>query len=222
MFILAIICLLVVLWFTFSLLVIQCLQRISTTRCLCWVERLRPFYEAYTGPCNSNYRFWPGLLLLLRLGLFFSEARQANMALFTGFCFLIIPLACIFPRGVYKKWPLNILEFLFVLNLSTTFLVVEFTDNVHSDHIQHLVKRLAAQFSTSFALVMFFGILFYHVYSQIKGTLVWKIPTKWVSASMKKLQSVKLRWSHNSESDDETAPLLPQPLPPVIKFPNSA
>ena len=220
LFILAIICLLVVLWFTFSLLVIQCLQRRSTTRCLCWVERLRPFYEAYTGPCNSNYRFWPGLLLLLRLGLFFSEARRANMALFTGFCFLIIPLACIFPHGVYKKWSLNILEFLFVLNLSATFLVVEFADNVHSDHIQHLVKRLAAQFSTSFALVMFFGISLYHVYGRIKGTLVWKIPTKWVSASMKKLQSVKLRWSHNSESDDETAPLLPQPLPPVIKFPN--
>ena len=220
LFILAIICLLVVLWFTFSLLLIQCLQRRSSICCLHWVERLRPFYEAYTGPCNNNYRFWPGLLLLLRLGLFLTEARQRIMALVAGICFLIIPLACIFPHGVYKKWPLNILEFLFVLNLSITFLAVELADNAHSDHVQFLVKRLAAQFSTSFVLVMFFGILFYHVYGRIKGTFVWKIPTKWVSASMKKLQSVKLRWSHNSESDDETAPLLPQPLPPVIKFPD--
>ena len=48
---------------------------------------------------------------------------------------------------------------------------------------------------------------------------MWKKPTKWVSSGVKKLQAVKLRWLQKDESDNEKAPLLPQPLPPVIKFP---
>ena len=220
LFILAIICLLVLLWFTFSLLMIQCLQKRSNIWCLRWVERLRPFFEAYTGPCNNNARFWPGFLLLLRLGLFIIEIQQYNVILAAGLCFLIISLACIFPHGVYKKWPLNVLELLFVLNLGITFVVVQFAGNSRSDRIKTLITGLAAQLSTSFALIMFFGILLYHIYRRIKGTPVWKKPTKLVSAGMKKLQAVKLKWSHkDDESDDEKALLLPQPLPPVIKFP---
>ena len=218
LFVLAIIFLLAVLWLTFSLLLIQCLQKRSNIWCLRWVERLRPFFEAYTGPCNDNCRFWPGFLLLLRLALFVVSAQKTTIPLFAGICFLIIPLACIFPHGIYKKWPLNILELLFVLNLGITFLVVQFT---HSNHVHmNLRKRQAAQLSTSFAFIMFFGILLYHIYRKIKGTPVWKKPTKLVSAGVKKLQGVKLRWSRkDDESDDEKALLLPQPLPPVIKFP---
>jgi hypothetical protein len=48
---------------------------------------------------------------------------------------------------------------------------------------------------------------------------VWKKPTRLVSAGVKMLQAAKLRWSRKDESDDEKAPLLPQALPPVIKFP---
>ena len=220
LFILAIICLLVLLWFTFSLLMIQCLQKRSNIWCLRWVERLRPFFEAYTGPCNNNTRFWPGFLLLLRLGLFIVEIQEYNVTPVAGIFFLIISLACIFPHGVYKKWALNVLELLFVLNLGITFVVVQHTGNSHSDQIKTCTTGLVAQLSTSFALIMFFGILLYHIYRRIKGTPAWKKPTKLVSAGVKKLQVMKLRWSHkDDESDDEKALLLPQPLPPVLKFP---
>jgi hypothetical protein len=219
LFILAIICLLVALWFTFSLLLIQCLQKRSNICCLRWVERLRPFFEAYTGPCNDNSRFWPGLLLLLRFGFFITDIHEYNITLVAGICFLIIPLACIFPHGVYKKWPLNVLELLFVLNLGITLVVVLYAGNSHSAQLNTLANGLAAQISTSFSLIMFFGILLYHIYRRIKGTRVWKKPAKLVAAGVKKLQAVKLRWSRRDESDDEKALLLPQPLPPVIKFP---
>ena len=56
-------------WFTFSLMLIQCLQRRSHLFCFRWVEKLRPFFEAFTGPCRDSYRFWPGLLLFMRFGL---------------------------------------------------------------------------------------------------------------------------------------------------------
>ena len=87
LFILAIFFLLVVLLLTFSLLMIQCLQKRSNIWCLRWVERLRPFFEAYTGPCNDNARFWPGFLLLLRLVLFNVSARITTMPLLAGICF---------------------------------------------------------------------------------------------------------------------------------------
>ena len=98
--------------------------------------------------------------------------------------------------------------------------MVQHTGNSHSDQIKTCTTGLAAQLSTSVTLFMFFGILLYHIYRRIKGTPVWKRPSKLVSAGVKKLQVVKRRWSHKDDkSDDEKALLLPQPLPPVIKFP---
>ena len=216
LFALSIICLLVLLWFTFSLLLIQCLQKRSSIWCLRWVERLRPFFEAFTGPCNDNARFWPGLLLLLRLGLCITQIQEYNVTLIAGICLLIVPLACIFPHGVYKKWPLNIVELLFIVNLGITLVIVPYANSSRSNV---LTNGLAAQLSTSFTLVMFFGILLYHIYRRINGTFFWKKPNKWISAGAKKIQAVKLRWSHRNDSDDERALLLPQPLPPVVKFP---
>ena len=65
LFVIALICSLFMFYFMSSLLFIQCLQKRSEIPCLRWVERLRPFYEAYTGPCRDYYRFWPGFLLLV-------------------------------------------------------------------------------------------------------------------------------------------------------------
>ena len=43
--------------YSMILLFIQCLQRRSNICCLQWVDRWRPFFEAYTSPCRINYRF---------------------------------------------------------------------------------------------------------------------------------------------------------------------
>ncbi len=54
---------------TIALLFIQCLQRRSNIYCLRWVERLRPFFEAYTGPCRVHCRFWPGFLFFCSIDI---------------------------------------------------------------------------------------------------------------------------------------------------------
>ena len=51
--------------YTMTLLFIQFLQKRSNIFCLWWVERLRPFFEAYTSPCRVNYRFWPGFVFFV-------------------------------------------------------------------------------------------------------------------------------------------------------------
>ena len=62
---------LVLLWlpYTFALLFIQPLRSNSSRWCLRWVNKLKPFFDAYTGPLNPANHFWVGLLLLARFVL---------------------------------------------------------------------------------------------------------------------------------------------------------
>lgn len=128
-------------------------------------------------------------------------------------------LGGIFPRGIYKKWKLTVLEFLFLLNLSVTFVVAEYSTVNKYKEYDH-VKYVAAYLSVSFTSFLLVGILLYHIYDRIKGTFGWKMLTKLFSVCTKKIQVVKLRRSRNNKCDEERVPFLPQPLPPVIKFPD--
>ena len=108
----------------------QCLQRRTYLFCLRWIEKMRPFFEAYTGPCRINSRFWPGFLLLMRAAMYYTSmhlghslnSREKTLVFITiaTLCATILSLSCTFPRGVYKKWPLNLLESSFFLNLLIT------------------------------------------------------------------------------------------------------
>ena len=53
--------------FTFILFTIQLLYKISHYRVMFWVQRLKPFVDAYTVPYRTNHRYWTGLLLITRI-----------------------------------------------------------------------------------------------------------------------------------------------------------
>lgn len=106
------------LFFTFSLLFIQILTRISSYRFFKWVARFQPFFETITGPCNSYYAFWPGFMLFVRFSyvviMFDSGTRKRSLYAVSACVLLTIILSFLSPNGVYKEWSLNILE-LFIL-----------------------------------------------------------------------------------------------------------
>ena len=56
--------------YTLALFGIQWLQHISHYKALFWVNKLKPLFDAYTGPYKDKHRYWTGLLLLLHIGLF--------------------------------------------------------------------------------------------------------------------------------------------------------
>ena len=59
--------------FTALILLGPLLQAKSDHRLLSWIHRLKPFLDAFYGPYNDLYRYWPGLLLIARvilLGIF--------------------------------------------------------------------------------------------------------------------------------------------------------
>ena len=103
--------------YAFVLVFIQCLQKRSNMKLLFWVEELKPVFDAYTGPCRDNQRFWPGLLLVIRTILFIIYALSAQnitlekskLMLTSGVSIFILIVACVSPKGIYKKWSLNIL-----------------------------------------------------------------------------------------------------------------
>ena len=204
-----------------SLIFIQCLQRWTDHWCLRWVERLRPFYEVFTGPCHDNYRFWPGLLSFLRSGLYALsmylssyDKRLQHLKLFltSAICILIMTLACIFPHGVYKKWYLNVIELSFILNLCiiSTILGIQ----VHSRPTRIVF------YSIFLAMLTSCGILLYHVYLQIRSTCVWKTCSKWISVCAQGCRKQRHSIVHSQvKSDNEHSVLLPhdRPLPAVAE-----
>ena len=208
--------------FVFSLLLIQCLQKQSHWWCLRWVDRLRPFYEACNGPCHHNYRFWPGFLLFMRSGLYIINSLipsyidsmlQIKMLITTAAFVIIMSLSCIFPKGIYKRWPLNVLEFSFYLNLCITSAILGLSYNEH-------LNISAVYTSISISALTFLGILVYHLHSQIKGTAVYETIAKRYLHS--RLLYCCTR-SHENENlavdDDERDALLPQqPMPSIVKF----
>ena len=212
----------VLLWFTFSLLLVQCLQRKTHMICFKWVERVRPFFDAFTGPCQDNYRFWPGFLTFMRLGLYIlntvtltfsgSHLQTKLTSLGTAIvCVTILSFSCIFPHGVYKKWPLNMLEFSFFLNLCITSSMWTISS-----------KNSSAVVYTSIFIAMaeFLGIIAYHICVKLssnnnrcKNIKMWcSVRKNLFKKHVKRLCCPKCDPSDTSES----SLLLPQPLPPVV------
>ena len=223
LFLVALLCSIAMIFFVFSLLLIQCLQKRSEYFCLRWVERLRPFYEAYTGPCRDNYRFWPGFLLLMRTGVYTmdslipgysDEMFRIKMLVTAAIFVLIMSLACIFPQGIYKKWPLNALEFSFFLNLCFTSGFLGISSNKH--------QNMAIVYtSVSISALTTFGIMIYHIVSQVKGTSVQrklKMNGCSVGTCVDKCIHRKPREEKELDSDNEAASLLPDFLPSEVSF----
>ena len=212
LFVLAIVCSLITIVFMLSLLLTQCLNKWTDYWFLHWFCRLKPFYEAFTGPCNNNYQFWPGFLYVTRSALcgvtmyisnYRSHLGRMKMIFTCLVCILIMLLACIFPRGVYKKWPINVLEFSFILNLCITSIILGST---HTDSVL-LVSIPSAMLSCA-------GIVLYHAYQQCKSTRGWKK----FSVCTHKIYKRKSSTSIDVDQEEEKELLLPQALPPVINF----
>ena len=223
LYIVGVICLVVTVSFAFSLLFVQCLQRRANIYCLRWVNKMRPFYEAYTGPCRDNYRFWPGFLLLMRLIICITSRRSYfhltfSYIMIATLCAIILSLSCTFPRGVYKMWPLNMLEFSFFLNLLITSALLADSS---------LNSRYTINASVTIAMIEFAFIITYHLVSRIRPKVSQRFKAKLHLKKFAKKCSNKCKsctsWHcclprDQEESDSEREALLPQPLPRVINY----
>ena len=228
LFMIGLSCAAVVIWFTFSLLLVQCLQRRANLFCFRWVEKFRPFFEAYSGSCHDNCQFWPGFLLFMRLGLYILYTLSATnitniktlyQRKLTSFgttlvCIIILSLSCIFPHGAYKKWPINMLEFSFFLNLCITSTLWTIFEGHHN--------QLIVTTSVSIAAMTFLGTLACHVGVKLRSKVTICRYLKLKTWLIKLAQNIPFKHQIGvccfPSNNDETTTLLHQPLPPVTQY----
>ena len=157
--------------YVLSLLFVQCLQRNSHMRIFSWVNKLKPIFDAYTGPYKDKYRFWTGLLLLVRCVLFVTFAVNILGAPGVNLLAIAVACMCIMPLilGVHRKWPLDILEFSFIFNLIMFSLATAYVLNNGGNQV------VVASISTTIAFATFIGILVWHAYNEIGTSKMCRI-----------------------------------------------
>lgn len=147
--------------FSISLLCIRHVYFLSNChRAFSWINKLKPFFDTYTGPYKDNARFWTGLLLFVRLLMLlihvcaFENSPTTTPNLFiVVFCFILLA-SIILLNGVYKKHSLNVLECFFIFNLGLIFVFHVGTNE--------LWKGILAHILVSLSFLVFLGILAYH------------------------------------------------------------
>ena len=149
--------------YTLLLFFSQWLQAKSHLRVFSWVNKLKPFMDAYHAPYKPKHRYWPGLLLILRFILLLVFAVEFNPQQDTRINLLailvgtgIVQMWAWLSGGIYENWILDAMEGSFVLNL--IILAASTTYTYHASHSEG--TQLAVGYtSISIALVTFIGII---------------------------------------------------------------
>ena len=166
LFVVGILFVLISLVFTFILLTIQLLHKLSHYNALFWIHKLKPFLDAYTGPYRGSHRYWTGLLLFARIALLITfSVNQHNDPSLSLLAITVVSFGLLvwfsFTKWVYRSIFNNILEIVNLCNLGMTAMVVFF--DLHNQRR----TAVATYISTSFAFVQFVCILLYHAQKQL-------------------------------------------------------
>ena len=224
----AVFLLFLVLPYTLVLVFVQSLQAKSGWRVFSWVNKLKPLFDAYTGPYQDKHRFWTGFLLLVRNVLLLVFAFNTlgdpslNLLVITLASLSLTVLFGVF-YPVYKMRYCNILEFSFYLNLGTVSVATLYVRATNGNQAAVIYT------STSVALSTFVGTVLFHVYQCANchhrvsamlqrvytcGFLQCKQQEDVRAGSEEPLLQVPESEQEESSDQGEVA----QPLPPVIRY----
>ena len=174
--------------YTAVLIFIQYLQHWSSYRVLFWVKKLKPLFDAYTGPYKDSHRYWTGLLLLVRIVLFliFSMNTQGNAdinVLTISLTVLSLFVYLAVTGGVYKTWSLNIIEYSFFLNLGVLASATFYTTVTMRSQIA------VAYTSVSMAFAAFIIIVVFHLLTKFKSSHRYN----WLSVNILRVRLSRLK-----------------------------
>ena len=206
LFIAALLLLLISLPYTAILIFIQHLQQKSNyrSRVLFWVQKLKPLFDAYTGPYKDRHRYWTGLLLLVCTVLFLIFSMNIRASPNLNLLAIIVTVLLLFMHlaaagGVYKTWYLNIIEYSFFLNLGILASATLYTSTVTGQGQIPVVYT-----SVSFAFALFIVIIVLHILTKFNSSQHCNIARK-LGVKLSKLMSAirklccKQRPHHNTQ-----------------------
>ena len=174
--------------YTVTLLFIQCLQYRSKYRILAWVRRLKPLFDAYTGPYKDKHRYWPGLLLVVRIVLFLvfsvnvfgDPAISLLTIIVTTFCILFFSINF---GGIYKNIVLNFIEHSFFLNLGILSSATLFTTLTDRDQTAVVYTSVTIAFAT------FMIITVHHILVRVTKEQQRQRFTEWAILTLKTIKA---------------------------------
>ena len=209
--------------YTLALLFIQCLRKRSEMRVLFWVNKLKPFFDSYTGPYKDKYHFWTGFLLIFRIMLFVGIATNVTKGPplnFTMIATTVSLLVLFIQPGIYKKRSLNIIETFTYTNLLIFVALSAYDMNFNYTNNKPIILCIGSMF------LLFCGVVIYHVCMKISDTQwwgkmkVWLLDKRWPWMKRKPIRSLILNNSGIDElsgSDNELDPILAD-APPVVRY----
>ena len=112
---------------TLLVLLAPCLQARSHHKAFNWVNKLKPFLDAYTGPYSNKFRYWTGMLLLARLGLFIVYTINFYNDLAISFscttAITVLLTAVLIKQDIYRHKLANWIELISLLNITILYSV---------------------------------------------------------------------------------------------------
>ena len=225
LFALAVVVTAVTLPYTLSLLFIQCLRKRSNMKILFWVNKLKPFFDTYTGPYKDRYHFWTGFLLVVRIVIFLGIVGDESPILNLTVTISIISLLLLLIQpGIYKTSALNIVEAFTYFNLIIFTALTTYNIRVGNNN-----NDIPLKICVGSMFLLFCGIVFYHVYKRLSDTQkfrimkMWLLNKRWPWMKRKPIRSVILPYidpdniDELSSSDNELDPLLIN-APPLARY----
>ena len=198
--------------FTSLLVLGPFLQAHSGYKLLRWISKLKPFLDAYHGPYKDKFRYWTGLMLVVRLVLFATFAGNAlgdpriNLFATIMMTFLIM-IYCWNIGNVYKNRILNILESFLILNLGTFATASMFLKA--SQTSSQIKQEILTCVMVGSVFILSCIILLYHLLQQIRG----KGLPHWV---LRQFRKTRVEIEHQRSCSDEASPEPPSPQPPTV------
>ena len=138
------------------------LQGCSNWWILSWLNKIKPFMDAYYAPYGKHTRYWTGLLLISRLGLFLTFAINAtgsesvNILAVSSVSIALLAIQ----KRVYRHWLKDALESSFLLNLGIFSVATFYLKEESEDDESQLIL---SSISVGIAFITFLGILLYHI-----------------------------------------------------------
>ena len=159
--------------FTLLILLGPLLQAKSHYRVLHWINRLKPFHDAFYGPYTSKYRYWPGILLLARLLLLGAFASYSSndfpFKLFTVSMITaaLLVLWMVIGRkaiSIYQVNYLNYLELYFLINLLAFSALSIYTTKFSLNNLKLKIQKVLAVVMVGSVLAVSCGIIGYKLF----------------------------------------------------------
>ena len=143
-----------------------------------WVVKLKPFFDAYTGPYKDKYHFWTGFLLLVRIILFLAIAANVTKGPILNLTLVCVTAATLFlfsHPGVYKSWLLSLIESftyfnLILFSIGTAYVLQQNSHKPNSQQDYQKEKTVLVCVGSMFLL--FCGIVTWNIYQCLGGALL--------------------------------------------------